>query len=436
MTTSRLILFALIGVAALVVVAAIVVGMRSRIKVDVNSALVRTGFGGMKIETRQSKTVLCLPLLHQYRMVRFISKTVDLEIGGGDYASTRDGLSVNCQAVVSVSSLRDKASILEQMAPSQASSPSGSSQEAMLHRKAIAAVKRILSARDYADLAGSLSIVDQESLAPLVSRLETQGLTVERIEIDNIRLLRLEEIDESDTAHQKTRHFLIEKAQQEQARAQQEALDASGKELEDQTEKIIADGQEEVNEKQANLERESKERELSRSEDHKRVVGAIGKSNDSQVGELQDLGESSQQDLQAKMNSDQAASESDRDDRLAQIASNRDEELERIEGDKQSKVDRDVKAAEQIIKESKVGSQYVELEKTDIEDEGKAKLAVQKTEEEIKREELENEITEQRAQKEAAKEATESSRSEAAQVAEEAEADGSDQLTESNQEPE
>jgi uncharacterized membrane protein YqiK len=433
MTTSRLVLFALIGVVALVVVAAIIVGIRSRIKVDVNSALVRTGFGGMKIETRQSKTVLCLPLLHQYRMVRFISKTVDLEIGGGDYASTRDGLSVNCQAVVSVSSLRDKASILEQMAPSQASSPSGSSQEAMLHRKAIAAVKRILSARDYADLAGSLSIVDQESLAPLASRLETQGLTVERIEIDNIRLLRLEEIDESDTAHQKTRHFLIEKAQQEQARAQQQALDASGKELEDQTETIIADGQEEVNEKQANLERESKERELSRSEDHKRVVGAIGKSNDSQVGELQEFGESSQQDLQAKMSSDQAASESDRDDRLAQAKSSRDEELERIEGDKRSEVARE---AETAASEEDAMSRHEEQQKAEIQQAEQTELAAQETEQKDKLAQLENEITEQRAQKEAAKEATAVSRSEAAQVAEEAEADGSEQLTESNQDPE
>lgn len=433
MTTSRIILFALIGVVALMAVAAIVVGLRSRIKVDANSALVRTGFGGIKIETRQSETVLCLPLLHQYRMVRFTSKTVELEIGGGDYASTRDGLSVNCHAVISVSSLRDKASILEQMAPSQASSPSGNSQEAMLQQKATAAVKRILSARDYADLAENLSIADQEGLAPLVARLETQGLTVERIEIDNIRLLRLEEIDESDTAHQKTRHFLLEKAQQEEVAAQQEELVASGQELEDQIAKNIADGQEEVNQKQAHLERESQERELSLKQDQERVVRAIDETKDSQLGQLQDLGESSQQDLQAKVNSDQAASESDRDDRLAQVASNRGEALERIERDKQAEVARDAEAAQ--AKENEV-SNFEEQQKAEIQQAEQTKLAAQEKEQKDKLAQLENQITEQRAQQEAAREATESSRSEAAQVAEEAEADGSEPLEESNQDPE
>jgi len=163
-TTSRIILIALIGIIAFVGVAAVFVMLRSRVKVEANSALVRTGFGGVKIETRQSGSVLCLPLLHQYRMVRFISRTVDIEIGGGDYASTGDEFSVNCQARVSISSLRDRESILAQLMPS--SSP-GDLQDQMLQQKSTSAVKRILAARDFSDLAESLSIVDQESLALL-----------------------------------------------------------------------------------------------------------------------------------------------------------------------------------------------------------------------------------------------------------------------------
>jgi hypothetical protein len=431
-TVTKIVLIALISVATLVVAAMVFVAMRSRVKVEANSALVRTGFGGMKIVTRRSESVFCLPLLHQYRMVPFRSMTVNLEIDGGDFASTKDGLSVTCKAAISASSLRDEASILEQLMNIE-SGASGNRQEMMLQQKSTAAVKRILRARDYADLAGSLSIVDPEGLASLSSQLETQGLAAERIEIENITLIKLADIDETDLVHLKTVQFLNEVVQKELVAAQQEKLDATETKIEELTRKNIAEGAEEANEKQAVLERTSQERKSRLDQDHAKLVSAIGESGDTEIEQLEGLGESSKTDLQAKRDADRTTLDDDKDNRLAQTAHDRSSALERIESERQAKVAEEKKSA---ITEDAVLSQQVEQAKIESEQVQRAKRETLKTQEAEAISQRDIEIADQRDHEETVKEVLEASRAETAHLDEADKSDGLEQHEEMDQGPE
>ena len=430
MTATKIVLIALIGVATLVVAAVVFVAMRSRVKVEANSALVRTGFGGMKIVTRRSESVFCLPLVHQYQMVPFRSMTVNLVIDGGDFASTKDGLSVTCKAVISASSLRDEASILEQLMNSE-SGASGDRQEVMLRQKSTAAVKRILRALDYADLAGSLAIVDPEGLASLSSQLETQGLTAERIEIENITLIKLADIDETDLVHLKTVQYLNEVVQKEIVEAQQEKLDAAETEIEELTRKKIAEGAEEANEKQAALERTSEEIKSRIDQDHAKLVSDMGEKGNKEIEQLEGLGESSKTDIQAKRDADKTTL--DEDNRLAQAANDRSSELERIESNKQALVAKEKDAAiagnlelNQKLEQAKVESKRVE----------RVKREALKTQEDDALAQRDSEIADQRAHEETVKEVLEASRAEAARLEETDKSDGLEQHEETDQGPE
>ena len=430
MTTSRIILIALIGIIAFVGVAAVFVMLRSRVKVEANSALVRTGFGGVKIETRPSGSLLCLPLLHQYRMIRFISKTVDIEIGGGDFASTGDEFSVSCQARVSISSLRDTESVLAQLMPS--SSP-GDLQDQMLQQKSTSAVKRILAARDFSDLAGNLSIVDQESLAPLASQLETQGMTVEKIEIENIRMLRLEEMNESDLAHRKTWQYHKEKELEDLVQAQQAILIAATNELEESTRQEIAEGEEQAIEIQAELNKNAQEQKSSDDQVHQSELLALKESSEVAVNELTALGTSSKDEQatqtgleiterEKKTKTRVAESRQDQVIKLAKIDEGRDEKLVGIETEK-------TEALDSLEEEISEGSKKAQAK----EDEGVAQHEKDKADELAV---LDKQVVEQHDQGNASRKAAETSRVEATRVAEETETDDSEQLEDTNQVPE
>jgi hypothetical protein len=351
-------------------------------------------------------------------------------IDGGDFASTKDGLSVTCKAVISASSLRDEASILEQLMNSE-SGASGDRQEVMLRQKSTAAVKRILRALDYADLAGSLAIVDPEGLASLSSQLETQGLTAERIEIENISLIKLADIDETDLVHLKTVQYLNEVVQKEIVEAQQEKLDAAETEIEELTRKKIAEGAEEANEKQAALERTSEEIKSRIDQDHAKLVSDMGEKGNKEIEQLEGLGESSKTDIQAKRDADKTTL--DEDNRLAQAANDRSSELERIESNKQALVAKEKDAAiagnlelNQKLEQAKVESKRVE----------RVKREALKTQEDDALAQRDSEIADQRAHEETVKEVLEASRAEAARLEETDKSDGLEQHEETDQGPE
>lgn len=407
MTTSRIILIALIGIIAFVGVAAVFVTLRSRVKVEANSALVRTGFGGVKIETRQSETVLCLPMIHQHRMVRFTSRTVDIEIGGGDYASTGDEFSVSCQARVSISSLRDRESVLAQL---MTSSSSGDLQDQMLQQKSTSAVKRILAARDLSDLAENLSIVDEESLKPLASQLETQGMTVEKIEIDNILLLRLEDISESDRAHRKTWQRLKKEEQEKLIQAQQAILVAATNELEELTSKEIAEGEEQAIEMQAELNKNAQEQKASDDQVHNSGLKALEESTAVAKKELTAIGTSSKDEQAKQTDLEIAEREKDLAKRDSESMQAQESKLEKIESDGQENLAgieaEKTKALENLKKEIDEAPEKAQL----IEDEGVAKHEKERADAVAV---LDKQIVEQREKEKASRKSAESSSAEA-----------------------
>ena len=246
-------------------------------------------------------------------------------------------------------------------------------------------------------------------------------------------MINLADIDETDLVHLKTVQFLNEVVQKELVAAQQEKLDATETKIEELTRKNIAEGAEEANEKQAVLERTSQERKSRLDQDHAKLVSAIGESGDTEIEQLEGLGESSKTDIQAKRDADRTTLDDDKDNRLAQTAHDRSSALERIESERQAKVAEEKKSA---ITEDAVLSQQVEQAKIESEQVQRAKRETLKTQEAEAISQRDIEIADQRDHEETVKEVLEASRAETAHLDEADKSDGLEQHEEMDQGPE
>jgi hypothetical protein len=224
-----------------VVVGGVVLGFRSRVGVPSNAAVVRSGWGGVTVVSGSSKPVLCLPLVHKCHVVPFVSKTLSLEIAGDDYATTHDRVTVTCRADVTISSLRDQASVLAQCASEQTGRGGTSPPDTTLLGKCTAGVKRILFTRNFDELSESLVVDDPEGLRPMSRLLAPQAYSVDSVVIDAIRMFETGSLDSTNVAHQETIRRRRERDQLERKTAMEQQAQAAGEALEQQINQSIAD---------------------------------------------------------------------------------------------------------------------------------------------------------------------------------------------------
>jgi hypothetical protein len=248
-----------------------------RIKVPANSAVVRTGWGGLKIVTGRAASVWCWPWIHKHFIVTFTSKNLQLEIRGSESVLSKDELVVTCQAQVVLNSLRDQASILQQLRSGDSDRKSSSRMDDMLRRKCTAAIKEILLSSEYDELQGGLLLNDEQKLARLSSQIKSQGFVVETLQIDNVQVADDRDLDEGNLAHLNTIRFKAEKEQQrrEENRAremaaasarQEEKTDELIKEQENKTTAVLSARTDKANEIRGELD-EEKQQEIDNATD-------------------------------------------------------------------------------------------------------------------------------------------------------------------------
>ena len=247
-----------------------------RIKVPANSAIVRTGWGGLKIVTGRAASVRCWPLVHKHFVVTFTSKNVPLEIRGSESILSKDELVVTCQAQVALKSLRDQDSILQQLRSGDSDRKASSRIDDMLRRKCASAVKGILANSEYAELQGGLLLNDEQTLARLSSAIKSQGFDVETLQIGNVQLADDRDLDEGNLAHLNTIRFKAEKERERREANRVREMAAASARYEEKTNDLIQEAEnkttavlsaltEKANEIRGEL-KEEKQREMREAE--------------------------------------------------------------------------------------------------------------------------------------------------------------------------
>ena len=260
-----------------------------RIKVPANSAVVRTGkFGGLKIVTGRSASVLCLPWVHSHAIVAFASKKLELELGGSSSVLTKDQLLVTCQAEVSLNSLRDQAAILQQLRSGAADKKSSQVLDETLRRKCMSGIREIIAAREYADLQGGLSVNDPEQLSRLISQLASQGFSVESLQISNIRPADTSSLDEGNIARINSEVLKNEIEQKEREEARAEEMAVISKNREEKSQQLISEQEKKTEDMLAAIAKESSEIRQAIANENKPEVTQDSGDDDPELDELKE----------------------------------------------------------------------------------------------------------------------------------------------------
>ena len=217
-----------------------------KIKVPANSAVVRSGWGGLKIVTGRSASVTCLPWVHKHAIVTFAAKNLELDLSEGYSAITRDQLSVTCQAQVSLKSLRDKDSILAQLRSGASDQKASKILDDTLRRKCMSGIREMIAGKDYADLQGGWMIDDPEQLARLAAKIEPQGFGIELLQIVNVALISVKNADAGDILALHVQQLQNEMEQKERIESNAADTVAANAQAEQRTKELISEGEKEA----------------------------------------------------------------------------------------------------------------------------------------------------------------------------------------------